>query len=277
MRKGLLFIISWVLLFGIKAQDSANIRRKVYKVNYKSEIPITVSLYALHSYSFSQIRQKPLLDVNRINMLNKNDVWVIDRKALYQSSSQRFRAQNISDWGMGISILLPSLLLVNSSIRKSWLDMVFLYLETQAINTNIYTWGGPIITNRIRPFVYYEEVPLDEKSGSGTTDSFFSGHTSITATASFFTAKVFSDYHPELGAKKWLLFAAALIPPAFVGYQRYRGLKHFPTDIMVGAALGATGGVLNPHLHKIKKKNKSSMSITPFSGQYSGLVFRFKF
>jgi len=53
---------------------------------------------------------------------------------------------------------------------------------------------------------------------TGTTDSFFSGHTSTTA---------------------------ALIPPAFVGYHRYRGLKHFPTDIAFGTTIGAAVGILN--------------------------------
>lgn len=109
---------------------------------------------------------------------------------------------------------------------------------------------------------------------SGTTNSFFSGHTSWTAGASFFMAKVICDYHPELGSKKWPVYAAALIPPAFVGYHRYRGLKHFPTDIIFETAVGAAIGILNPHFHRIGK-NRRNLSIAPFGGGYSGLVLRF--
>ena len=258
-------------------QDSIPVRKKVYSLNYKFEIPLTAGLYAFNYYGFVQLRQKPTLDTFQIISLDKNDIWAFDRRAVLQSSSQRLQAQKISDWGMNISIFLPALLFLDPEIRESWFDITLLYLETQAINSNLYTWAGPMLTTRKRPFVYYNDVPFDEKSGTGTTDSFFSGHTSWTAGASFFMAKVLSDYHPELGAKKWLLFAAALIPPTFVGYYRYRGLKHFPTDIIFGTAVGAAVGVLNPHLHKIKKNNRNTISIAPFSGEYSGLAFRLTF
>jgi ABC-type molybdate transport system permease subunit len=73
----------------------------------------------------------------------------------------------------------------------------------------------------------------------------------LTATATFFLAKVISDYHPELGAKKRLLYALAIIPPTIVGYYRYKGLKHFSTNVAIGTILGAAFGILIPHFHKI--------------------------
>lgn len=258
-------------------QDSISIRKKVYNLNYKFEVPLTVGLFALNYYGFGVLKQKPTLDTFQIASLNKNDVWAFDRRAVLQSTSQQLQAQKISDWGMNIMIFAPILLFLDKEIRHSWIDITLLYLETQAINSNLYTWLGPGLSTRVRPFVYYEEIAFDEKLSSGTTDSFFSGHTSWTSGASFFMAKVYSDFHPELGGKKWWLFAAALIPPAFVGYYRYRGLKHFPTDIMIGIAVGAATGILTPHLHKIKKNKRTTMSIAPFSGEYSGLAFRMKF
>ena len=98
----------------------------------------------------------------------------------------------------------------------------------------------------------------------------------MTAGATFFMAKVLSDYHPEWGAKKWLLYAAALIPPVIVGYYRYRGFMHFPTDIMLGIGVGAAVGILTPHFHKIIRKN-SDLSIVPFVGGYSGAALSLKF
>ncbi|MFK5857621.1 MAG: phosphatase PAP2 family protein [Bacteroidota bacterium] len=277
MKKIIIFLISCSILFNADAQNKKPEHVKVYNLNYKIEIPVTIGLIAANYYGFGVIRRKPNLDANQINSLNKNDVWAFDRRALEQnySYSSREKALAASDWGMNISIFLPSLLFLDKKIRKDWYDIILLYVETQFTGSNMYAYTGPMITERVRPFVYYPEIPLEDKLGNGTTDSFFSGHTTLTATASFFMAKVISDYHPELGAKKWLLYAAALIPPTFVGYHRYRGLKHFPTDIAVGTVVGAAVGILIPHFHKITRN--SNVSLVPYTGEYSGLAFSMKF
>jgi membrane-associated phospholipid phosphatase len=277
VKRGFLFILLCLVLNNINGQDGKSEHKKVYSLNYKFEIPLTAGLFAVNYYGLVQKNQKPTLDTFQINSLVKNDIWAFDRNAVFLSSSQRIQAQNISDWGLYISTFLPVLLFLDPKIRESWFDIALLYMETQSINFNLHTWAGPVFTSRIRPFVYYEEVPFNEKLNAGTTDSFFSGHVSWTAGASFFTAKVLSDYHQEWGQKRWLLFVAALIPPTFVGYFRYRGLKHFPSDIVIGTAVGAAVGVLTPHLHKICRKERKSISIAPFSGEYSGLVFRMIF
>ena len=69
-------------------------------------------------------------------------------------------------------------------------------------------------------------------------------------------------------------YCAALIPPAIVGYYRYKAMRHFPTDIMVGMAVGATVGILVPHLHKTKKQD-SNLSFIPFAGDISGLKIKY--
>jgi len=51
---------------------------------------------------------------------------------------------------------------------------------------------------------------------------------------------------------------------------------HFPTEIILGTAIGAAIGVLIPHLHKITRKNKD-LSIVPFTGGYSGIAISMKF
>ena len=260
-----------------KAKKKDSLDQKIYKLNYKSEIPITAGLYILNYAGFRVLENKPVLDSLEIVSLDKNDVWSFDRVALNQSVDQRYNAADISDWGMYVSVVLPGLLALDDDIRKDWLDLLVLYLETQAINTSLYITAGPLFTKRVRPFVYYDEIPYEEKTGTGTTDSFFSGHTSTAATASFFMAKVYSDYHPELGNKKYWLFAAALVPPAFVGYYRYRALKHFPTDVIMGTAVGAATGILVPHFHKIIRRKSEKLSIVPVGGRFTGVSLSLKF
>jgi len=279
LTRCLFFILICLILNHSNAQGVRPKQDKVYKLNYKVEIPVTVGLFGLNFCGLYLLGQKPILEIEQINSLDKNDIWAFDRNAVLQTYShdKSEQARTISDIGMWISYCLPALLFIDSDIRKDWADIILLYFETQAINLNVYYFGGPIFTKRIRPLVYYEETSLEYKlSDEGTTDSFFSGHTSMVAGASFFMAKVYSDYHPELGAKKWLLYIAALLPPSFVGFNRYKGLMHFPTDILFGTAIGAASGILVPHLHKLTRKNKD-LSIVPFTGGYSGLAVSLKF
>jgi len=276
MKKISILLLICLFIIESNAQVGKPEQEKVYKLNYKVEIPLTGGLFALNFLGFAQLSKKPTLDSLHIITLNKDDIWAFDRIVFKQSQPAPSSIYTISDIGLYTSYLLPALLFFDDEIRESWLDITLLYFETQAINLNIYVWGGPAFTERIRPIIY-NEGSWDYKLGNGTTDSFFSGHVSMAAGASFFMAKVYSDYHPELGPKKWLLYTGALIPPAFVGYFRYRGFMHFPTDILIGATVGATVGILGPHFHKIARKRNKNLSILPFTGKYNGLAISMKF
>ena len=70
------------------------------------------------------------------------------------------------------------------------------------------------------------------------------------ATFSFFTAKVFSDTNPNSKLRPWVWSSAALLP-AVTGYLRVKGGKHFPTDVIVGYAVGAAIGILVPGITSI--------------------------
>jgi len=276
--KSIAFIFIVFNLSGtLTGQESGAEDKKVYHLNYKIDVPIIVGNYALNFYGLKLIKDKPPLTYEEVNTLNKDDIWKFDRRAVEQTHTHDERARTVSDIGLWVGYCLPFLLVIDNEIRSRWYDVLLLYLQAQSINYTVYAFGGPVFTSRVRPLVYYEETSLDYKlSNDGTTDSFFSGHSSMVAGASFFMAKVLDDYHPELGGKKWLIYAAALIPPVFVGYHRYRGKMHFPTDIVLGTAIGAAAGVLVPHLHKKSRKNKD-LSIVPFTGSYSGMVLSLKF
>lgn len=278
MKKVFLPILICLFINKTNGQDSKSTPNKIYKLNPKIEIPITVGLFGTAIYGFYRLGEKPALDTLQVNALDKNDVWTFDRNVFSQSYPPPSSIYTVSDIVLWTTFFSPALLFLDREIRQSWLDITLLYFETQAVNQNLYVWGGPVFTTRVRPLIYMDEVSMEYKLGDdGTTDSFFSGHVSMTAGASFFIAKVLSDYHPELGAKKWLLYGAALIPPAFVGYSRYRGFNHFPTDIIIGMTIGAAVGVSVPHLHKITKKSNKDLSIVPFTGRYTGVTFSMNF
>lgn len=270
----ILIYIFLVTLFISKVNAQEQNHDNIYNYNYYWEAPATVAGFTLNYFGLDYLKDKPRLDSMTIINLDRNDIWKFDRRATYKKYENYESSQLISDIGMNITLFLPALLALDDEIRKDWLKVLLIYLETQALGANLYLWAGPVSTNRIRPFVYNDDYPWEMKVGSGAQDSFFSGHTSWTAGASFFMAKVYSDYHPELGNKKYWLYAAAIIPPVFVGYYRFRAGKHFPTDILTGLAIGTATGILIPHLHKVKKKK--SYSVVPFFGDYSGMAFTMK-
>lgn len=61
-----------------------------------------------------------------------------------------------------------------------------------------------------------------------------------------------------------------MVPPSIVGIYRYKAMKHYPTDVLFGMAMGAASGILVPHLHKSKKKS-GHFSFLPYAGEISGM------
>lgn len=180
-----------------------------------------------------------------------DDIPAFDRAALRIDPSNQRHALQMSDRILFSTAAAPLLLGLDAKVRKQYGGVMTMYLETATMVGGLQSWTC-MATGRFRPITYIESATLDQRTSSANTHSFFSGHTASTAAASFFMAKVLDDMHPELGGKRWWLYGAAVIPPALVGYYRVEGGKHFPTDVLTGACIGAAAGILVPQLHKVK-------------------------
>ena len=106
-------------------------------------------------------------------------------------------------------------------------------------------------TDRTRPYAYNDDpgIPEEKKSEVTTRRSFPSGHTANAFAAAVFLGTTYSKLHPESSARKWV-WAGSLTAATAVGCLRYRAGKHFPTDIITGAVIGASIGYLVPKLHE---------------------------
>jgi len=207
----------------------------------------------------SRVFHKQELSLMEIQTLNKGIINGIDSWALEQDPSQRDVFARYSDYTVATVVVLPTLLLFDNQIRRDWVDVLLMYVETMSITPNIYEWSflGPTFQNRIRPEAYYDQLTYDQRKTGSNRNSFYSGHVAVVAASTFFMAKVYSDYHPEIGDNKYLLYCAATIPPLVLGYFRVRSLQHFPSDVMVGIGVGALCGILIPELHHFQHKNIS--------------------
>src|SRR5690606_25847619 len=100
------------------------------------------------------------------------------------------------------------------------------------------------------------------------------GHVAATGAATFFFAKVFSDFNPDHWATPYIWAAAAAVP-AWVAYLRIESGNHYLTDSMLGYAVGALSGILVPELHK---KGNENFSFTPtFGSEYKGISIGYSF
>ena len=274
MKRIISTILMTSLVCSLLPGQTDSLAPKVYHVNHTFDIPLTILASATAFGGFIVVDKKDPLDSLTIISLDANDINRFDRSATWQDADFAPTARAISDVTLGLSNTLPFLLFLDKKIRKDWGDVLLLFLETQAIVGNLYSWGCVVHVDRIRPLVYNPDVPWDERAGKRTKNAFYSGHTSMSTSASFFTAKVYCDYHPELGNKKFLIYTLAVIPGLTTGIFRYKGLKHFPTDVITGMLVGASTGILVPHLHKKKNPN---LVVVPFGGKINGLALSYKF
>lgn len=103
------------------------------------------------------------------------------------------------------------------------------------------------------PLTYDPRVARSEKDIPQNVSSFFSNHTATAFTTAVFSAYTFQLRHPDSRLVPWL-WGANLSMAAGVGSLRILAGKHFPSDVIAGAAVGALSGYLIPRMHLGKSR-----------------------
>lgn len=233
-----------ILLLSALALPLEGFTQHVYLLKYKTDIPIGAAGIGTLTSSYIMGRRTAAPTPEQIQLLDKNDIWKFDRSATNHWSPQCATA---SDVFLYSSAVMPALLLINKNVRQERY-VSLLYAETLGLTMGV-TNLVKQLTDRYRPYAYNDAVSMERKTKKDSRISFFSGHTSLTASSSFFMAKVYSDLNPDSRLKP-LVWTSAAVLPAIVGFLRYFAGKHYPTDIIVGYATGAAIGFFVPYIHK---------------------------
>jgi len=120
---------------------------------------------------------------------------------------------------------------------------------------------------RPRPRVYGDEASFESRSDANAARSFFSGHTANTVSVSMTALDTFQRLgQPGIG---WAMFGVGMAGSTLVGVSRVAAGSHFPSDVLVGAAVGAGVGLALPALHD------TNVRIVPLAGSdHAGLLVR---
>ncbi len=269
--KKILFILTLLIAITSNAQQNSS----PYEWNWvKDGIWLGAGLGGT-AYGFTLIQDKEGLTLEELNSIKKEDISGINRWAAgYNSES----ASAISDIPFAISFAAPFALLFNDGINDHTGQFVGMYFESLATTAALFTITAGLV-DKSRPYVYDETLDTKKRLRNNGQRSFYSGHVAASAAATFFAAKVYSDFNPDAEGK-FFIWAAAAAVPATVGYFRIKAGQHFLTDVLIGYGLGAATGILVPELHKTKD---ASLKLSPTAGRnflgddYTGMAMSYTF
>ncbi len=132
-----------------------------------------------------------------------------------------------------IAIPLPLLFLTDSKMRKDFLTLSYLYVETLASTGLLYSTAVNL-TNRFRPFTYYSNAPQNLAMESNAKKSFFRnkgrsrGYFNI-----FYGESICPDYYPESSLQEMdFLTDAGALTTTTAFLRNYAGM-HFLSDVLV--------------------------------------------
>ena len=208
-----------------------------------------------------------------IATLNRAEINAFDRSATEHWSKQ---AGQLSDVTLVSNVALAGILAIGTKpMRQDLKTVAIMYAETMLIANGI---EGSIkaITQRTRPFVYNSDAPLDEKLSRDARQSFFSGHAASAFATAVFTGEVFRHYFPHSRLKP-VIWVGSLGLATTTAVLRYEAGKHYPTDLIVGAAFGSLVGWGIPKLHEMKNRSAlgKRIDVQPWSsGSTNGIYLR---
>jgi membrane-associated phospholipid phosphatase len=240
-----------------------------YEMNWKKDGALIVVGIPLAALGIAMDRSVAPLTNEELNNLNRDDIFLPDRFVTYNYSPN---ASDISDILLYTCMLSPTLLLASKPIRTDSPVIAGMYLQTMILGVALPAFGKGGI-QRIRPYAYNPNVPMEIKLTSEAKKSFFSGHTTMSFASVVFLSSVYSSYYPDSNAKPYI-WSGSLLLASTVGYLRMAAGSHFLTDVLVGAVVGSAIGYLIPKIHETDHQNPEQ-SMPENSARVPLIAFQF--
>jgi membrane-associated phospholipid phosphatase len=192
---------------------------------------------------------------------DRSHINALDRKAagLYDP-----RWGTVGDIATAATLAAPAIVIVLDEGLKDGLNDDLVVGEAALVASAMQISMSYMVA-RPRPRVYSEETPLAERTNANAARSFFSGHVANTVATSVAALRTFQRLGQPVAG--WTMLVAGLAGSSLVGVARVASGAHFPSDVLVGAAVGAGLGIALPAVHG------SGATLMPFgSEQGAGLM-----
>ncbi len=213
------------------------------------------------------------LTATEIATLNRNDINAFDRQAIDHWSTTAARLSDATLAGsVGLAVVLAA---GTKPMQQDFKTVGIMYIETMLLANGIER-SVKGITQRTRPYVYNPDVPLEKKLDRDSRESFFSGHATNAFASAVFAGEVFRHYFPHSSWKP-IVWVGSLGLATATAVLRFEGGKHYPTDLLAGAAFGSLVGWGVPKLHEVKNRSDLGrrLDVQPWSsGSANGIYVR---
>jgi len=232
-------------------------------LSWRTDVAVVVTALASGAAA-TAVSGDDVLGEAEVRALSRADVNWFDRSATHRYSTGSDLASTAL---VGAGTLAPLILAATPRMRRDWKVVGGMYLETWFLANWIPDISKGVI-DRVRPYLYNPKAPLVEKvTDAAAQRSFFSGHTTLAFATATFGAVVLGEYYPR---ERWASRTrrGLLLTAAGVAGLRYVAGAHYPTDVLVGAAVGSAIGYAVPHLHRSHSERRLVLApARPASGR----------
>jgi membrane-associated phospholipid phosphatase len=178
--------------------------------------------------------------------LNKQDVNQFDRYACSQWNPKVAKASDVLALGSG---LMYSYFLFNPDYRKESVNIAGVAFQSLLLSQSLS--NALKLGLRNRPYLYNQEVNMEEKRKVDARMSFFSAHTSTVSSLCYSFALAHNTYFPN--KRHTGIWIGAITIPAIEGFLRVKAGKHYPSDVITGYLVGLGSSFIMHYLHKQKQ------------------------
>lgn len=243
----------WAPLLALAlAGTPAEAPRSIYELHPAVDVPVIVGSLAVVGFAY--------LDSSRLITprcpCDTSGIPGFDRWAV---GNHNVFADTTSDVTAGLALATPFVL----SLADDQLSPEL--VEDATVDAEALSVAGALVTvakyavQRPLPRVYALQDPKVVGSPGGYR-SFYSGHTTLVSAALVASASQWQRRH---GPSVWPWLGAGLVVTS-VAVERVAAGRHFPSDVVVGAAMGTGVGLLVPWLHA--RPQAGQLGVAPAPG-----------